>query len=315
MKVAVLDDYQRVAQAMADWSSLQGCTIDFFHEPLGSAEHIVSTLAPYQVIVAMRERTRFPAAVIDALPQLRLFVTTGMNNRAVDKPALAARGIPLCGTPWAEDTTVELAWGLILSLAHAIPAQQASLRCGRWQSTIGTSLRGKTLGVLGLGTIGTKMARLAKAFQMRVIAYSPNLTTERAAAAEVEAVDKHTFFSQSDVLSVHLILSDTTRGIVGAAELALMKPSALLINTSRGPLVDEHALADALHRSALAGAACDVYSEEPIPPEHPLLAAPNTVLTPHIGYVTEEVYRAWFPAVIEDIQGYLAGSLVRQIPP
>jgi phosphoglycerate dehydrogenase-like enzyme len=313
MRIAVLDDYQRVAHRMADWSLLEGCAIDFLHQHLGPPAQVVARLAGYDAVVAMRERTRFPAEVLHGLPRLRLLVTTGMRNRAVDMAAAAERGIVVCGTPWAEDTTVELAWGLILGLAHAIPQEDASLRAGRWQSALGQSLQGKTLGIVGLGTIGTKVARVGQMFGMRVIAYSPNLTPERAAAVDAEAVDKRTLFTRADVVSIHLILGDTTRGIVGAAEIAAMKPGAFLVNTARGPLVDEAALATALHAGHLGGAALDVYGEEPIPPDHPLLHAPRTLLTPHIGYVTEDVYRAWFAAVVEDIAAYRARRILRRL--
>jgi len=315
MKIAVLDDYQRVARQMADWSSLDGCEVDFFHKPLRAPDELVATLSPYDAIVAMRERTRFPGDILRALPALRLLVTTGMINRSIDLAAARECGIAVCGTPWAEDATVEVTWALILALAHAVPQEDASLRAGRWQSALGTSLKGKTLGVVGLGTIGSKVARIGRAFGMRVIAYSPNLTQERADAVDVAAVAKDALFAESDVVSVHMILSDRTRGLVGPSEIGRMKRTALLVNTARGPLVDEAALALALCEHRIAGAGLDVYSEEPIAPGHPLLDAPNTVLTPHIGYVTREVYRAWYGAVLEDIRAYLAGKPIRWIDP
>lgn len=315
MKIAVLDDYQQVAAAMADWSQLAGCTVDFFDRPLGTPQALAAALAPYDAIVAMRERTRFPAELLHALPALRLLVTTGLVNRAIDLAAARARGIVVCGTPWAEDATVEVTWALILALAHAVPKEDASLRAGRWQSALGTSLTGKTLGVLGLGTIGSKVARVGQAFGMRVLAHSPHLTPERAGAVDATAVSKELLFAEADVVSVHMILSAATRGMVGAAEIARMRRSAFLVNTARGPLVDEAALAQALQQGRIAGAGLDVYSEEPIRPDHPLLAAPNTILTPHIGYVTHDVYRAWYGAVLEDIQAYLAGHPIRQLEP
>lgn len=315
MKIAVIDDYQGVARDMADWSRLPGCEVDFFHRSLRAPDELVATLAPYEAIVAMRERTRFPGEILRALPALRLLVTTGMVNRAIDLAAADERGIVVCGTPWAEDTTVEVVWALILGLAHAVPREDASLRAGRWQSALGTSLAGKTLGVVGLGTIGSKVARIAQAFGMRVIAYSPHLTQARADAVGAIAVGKHALFAEADVVSVHMILSDATRGMVGTEEIGRMKRSAFLVNTARGPLVDEAALAAALREGRIAGAALDVYSQEPIAPTHPLLEAPNTVLTPHIGYVTHEVYRAWYGAVVEDIQAFLAGLPIRRIAP
>jgi len=313
MRVAVLDDYQRVALAMADWDALAGCQVEFVHEALPTVDEVVRRLEPYDTLVAMRERTRFPAEVLQRLPALRLLVTTGMVNRSIDLAAAAAQGIVVCGTPWAEDATVEVAWGLILAVAHAIAAEDASLRAGRWQSTLGTSLGGKVLGIVGLGTIGTKVARIGQAFGMRVIAWSPNLTPERASSAGVDFANQASLFAQADVVSLHMILSDSTRGLVGAAELARMKSSAILVNTSRGPLVDEQALADALRAGTLRGAGVDVYSQEPVPPNNPLLSAPRTVLTPHIGYVTEEVYRAWYAAVVEDIAAYRAGAPLRKL--
>lgn len=315
MKIAVLDDYQRVARDMADWSVLTGCEVDFFHQTLAAPDALVAGLAPYDAIVAMRERTRFSGEVLRALPALRLLVTTGMVNRSIDLAAAGERGIVVCGTPWAEDATVQLTWALILGLAHAVPQEDASLRAGRWQGALGTSLAGKTLGVVGLGTIGGKVARLGQAFGMRVIAYSPHLTQERADAAGAIAVGKNALFAGSDVVSVHMILSEATRAMVGAEEIGRMKRTAFLVNTARGPLVDEAALAAALREGRIAGAALDVYSREPIEPGHPLLEAPNTILTPHIGYVTHEVYRAWYGAAVEDIQAYRAGTPIRRIEP
>ncbi len=311
MRIAVLDDYQRVARDLADWDTLAGCEIEFLHEPMLTQAEVISRLADFDGVVAMRERTRFPAEVLRSLPRLRLLLTTGMKNRAIDMAAAAECGIVVCGTPWAEDATVELTWGLILGLAHAIPVEDASLRAGRWQSSLGLSLKGKTLGIVGLGTIGSKVARIGQAFGMRVIAYSPNLTEERAAALDARAVSRQLLFSQADVVSIHLILGETTRGIVGAAEFSLMKASAFLINTSRGALVDEQALADALRRGQLRGAGVDVYTQEPIQPDHPLLGAPGTILTPHIGYVTEEVYAAWYQAAVEGVAAYLRGQPLR----
>lgn len=306
MKIAVLDDYQRVAQALADWAQLDGCTVDFFHDPMQSGLEVVSRLAAYDAIVAMRERTRFPAEVLRALPHLRLIVTTGMINRSIDLQAARDCGIVVCGTPWSDvqDTTVEVTWGLILSLAHWIPQEDSSLRAGRWQSSIGQTLKGKTLGIVGLGRIGSEVARIGLSFGMKVIAFSPHMTAERAAAAGAEAVSKIELFQRADVVSIHLILSESTRGIVNAAELDQMKPTALLVNTARGPLVEEQALANALRSNRLGGAAVDVFDCEPITQGNPLLQAPNTILTPHIGYVTREIYRAWYSAVVEDIQAF-----------
>jgi phosphoglycerate dehydrogenase-like enzyme len=276
---------------------------------------LATAFAGFDVLVAMRERTAFPKELFDALPQLRLLVTTGMINRSIDLAAAAARGVVVCGTPWAADATVEVAWGLILGLAHAIPREDASLRAGRWQTTVGQSLQGKTLGVIGLGTIGSKVARLGQAFGMTVITYSPNMTPERALAVGVTAVSKEVLFESADVVTIHMILSERTRGLVGRNELERMKPSSLLVNTSRGPLVDEAALAAALVSAKISGAGIDVFAQEPIRMDNPLLAAPNTILTPHIGYVTHDVYRAWYSAVVEDIQSFIAGAPIRVLGP
>ncbi len=308
MKIAVLDDYQRVAADLAPWHRIEGAAITFLHRGFASEDELVQTLAEHDVIVAMRERTKFPRQVLARLPRLRLLVTTGMINRSIDVAAANEMGVLVCGTPWAEDATVEVTWAHILALAHHLVDEDASLRRGTWQSALGTSLKGKVLGLLGLGTIGTKVAAIGQAFGMTTVAYSPHLTPERAAAVGAECVSKDALFARADVLSIHLILSDSTRGIVGARELSLMKPTALLINTSRGPLVDEAALAQALREGRLAGAGVDVFSQEPIPPEHPLLDAPNTVLSPHIGFVTRQVYQAWYEAVVEDILAYIAGA-------
>lgn len=315
MKIAVLDDYQNVAAGLAPWHSIEDATVTFLHHWMGSEDEVVETLSGYDTVVAMRERTKFPRGVLQRLPRLRLLVTTGMINRSIDVAAAAAQGVVVCGTPGAEDATVEVTWAHILALAHRLVDEDASLRRGAWQSALGTSLKGKVLGLLGLGTIGSKVAAIGQAFGMKTVAYSPNLTPERAAAAGAECVSKCALFERADVLSIHLILSDSTRVIVGARELSLMKPSAFLVNTSRGPLVDESALADALRAGRLAGAGVDVFGQEPIPPQHPLLAAPNTVLSPHIGYVTCEVYRAWYEAAVEDIRAFSAGAPIRILQP
>lgn len=315
MKIAVLDDYQNVASELAPWHLIDGAQVTFLHHWMRSEDEVVETLSGFEVIVAMRERTKFPRGVLQRLPRLRLLVTTGMINRSIDVAAASAQGVLVCGTPWAEDATVEVTWAHILALSHRLVDEDASLRRGTWQSTLGISLKGKVLGLLGLGTIGSKVAAIGQAFGMKTLAYSPHLTPERAAAAGADCVSKDELFERSDVVSVHLILADSTRGIVGARELSLMKRSAFLVNTSRGPLVDELALAEALRLGRLAGAGVDVFGQEPIPPEHPLLKAPNTVLSPHIGYVTREVYQAWYEAVVEDIRAFVAGAPIRIVQP
>ncbi len=311
--VAILDDYQRVALSMADWASLgPAVSLQPFHDRLHERE-IVERLRSFDVIVAMRERTPFPGSVLAQLPSLRLLVTTGRRNAAIDIPAATARGIVVSGTATLAAPPVELTWGLILALARHIPREAEAMRHGAWQNTVGISLHGKTLGVIGLGRLGSEVARIGQAFGMKVTAWSQNLTREKATAAGVELVDKDTLFQRSDVVSVHLVLSERTRGIVGARELAMMKRSALLINTARGPIVDEQALIDALRRHAIAGAALDVFDEEPLPADHLFRQLENVVLTPHLGYVTADNYRLAYGEAVEDIRAFLDGSPVRVI--
>lgn len=309
MRIAVLDDYQDVARGMADWRGAG--EVAFFHDHLSRTEDLVERLKTFDVIVAMRERTPFPRALLERLPKLRLLVTTGMRNRSIDVAAAKERGVTVCGTPGLNTTTAELAWGLLLALARQIPREDRELRTGRWQTSVGLGLAGKTLGILGLGSIGQQVARIGAAFGMKLVAWSQNLDAARAEAAGARRVEKERLFEESDVLTIHLVLSERTRGLVGARELALMKPSALLVNTSRGPVVDERALAEALKRGTLAGAGIDVFGEEPIPRDHPLLLAPNTVLTPHLGYVTRESYRVYYEGAVEAIRAWQRGAPVR----
>jgi phosphoglycerate dehydrogenase-like enzyme len=309
LRIAVLDDYQRVAAGRADWARLAPHEVSFFHEPLGDGA--AAALEPFEVVCAMRERTPFPAALLERLPNLRLLVTTGMRNAAIDLDAARARGIAVCGTESLGHPTAELAWALVLALARRIPQEDAALRAGRWQTSVGTALAGKTLSVLGLGRLGSQTAAYGQAFGMRVVAWSENLTAERAAACGAELVDRERLFREADVLTIHVVLSERTRGLVGAAELALLKPTALLVNTSRGPIVEERALVDALRDGTIAGAALDVYAEEPLPPDSPLLAAPNTVLTPHLGYVSDESYARFYAQTLEAVEAWLSGSPVR----
>ncbi|MGW1199973.1 D-2-hydroxyacid dehydrogenase family protein [Streptomyces sp. NPDC002536] len=259
----------------------------------------------------MRERTPFPAAVLSRLPQLRLLVTSGMHNASIDLSAAAERGITVCGTRMTPFPAAELTWALILELARRAGAQDAGLRAGRWQSGVGTGLAGATLGVLGLGKLGRRVADVALAFGMDVVAWSPNMTPERAAAAGVRAVGKRELFEESDVVSVHLRLSDSTRGLVSEDDLRSMRPTAYLVNTSRAPIVDQAALLEALEKGWIAGAGLDVYEEEPLPGAHPLLSAPNTVLTPHIGYVTADNFALSYGDSVEAVNAYLAGVPVR----
>jgi phosphoglycerate dehydrogenase-like enzyme len=315
-RLAILDDYQGVALAMGPWDRLPpALKIEVFRDTITDRDALAQRLAPFDALVIMRERTPFPRALIERLPNLRLLITTGARNRAVDLEACAERGITVCGTPSFGNPTVDLTWGLILSLMRRIPEQERGLREGRWQVALGNSLEGRTLGLVGLGNLGSRVAKVGLAFGMKVIGWSQNLTDEKAAAAGATRVDKAALLREADVVSLHLILSDRSRGIIGGEDLAQMKRSAVIVNTSRGPLIDQAALIAALQGGRIAGAGIDVYDQEPLPPGHPILAAPNTVLTPHLGYVTEENYRAYFAGAVEAVLGYLAGAPARELRP
>jgi phosphoglycerate dehydrogenase-like enzyme len=310
----VLDDYQRAVLGLADWQSLHpAAQIEAFPEHWADPAEVVKRLHVFEAVVLMRERTPFPRTVIEKLPNLRLIVTAGMKNASIDVDAAAARGITVCGTETLGTPTAELAWGLILSLARKIPQEFASLRLGHWQSSLGTGLKGKVLGVVGLGRLGGQMAKIGQAFGMNVIAWSPNLTDAKAAEAGARRVSKEDLFSRADVVTVHLVLGDRSRGTVGAAELARMKPTSYLVNTSRGPIVNEAALVEALQAHRIAGAAIDVYDREPVAKDHPYLALDNLLATPHLGYVTQENYRLIYGQAVEDIRGFLDGKPVRVI--
>jgi phosphoglycerate dehydrogenase-like enzyme len=312
VKIAVLDDYQRAAHRFAEWSRLGEHEVTFFHEPL---EDVGATLEPFEIVCAMRERTAFPAELFDRLPNLELLVTTGRRNAAIDMDAAAAHGVTVCGTDVPGLSTAELTWGLILALARRIPTEDRNMRDGKWQTTVGTDLAGRTLGIVGLGRLGSAVARYGEAFGMRLVAWSQNLTAERAAECGAELATREELLSTADVVTIHLVLSSRTRGLIGEQELARMKPTALLVNTSRGPIVDETALLAALEAGKLGGAAIDVYDREPLPSDHPLRRAPNTVLTPHIGYVTEDTFRVFYEQSVEDVEAWLAGEPVRVISP
>ncbi|BAI76023.1 D-3-phosphoglycerate dehydrogenase (plasmid) [Azospirillum sp. B510] len=316
MRVAILDDYQGVARDLADWSRLPaGSGLTVFEQPLADQDAAAAALEPFDVLVIMRERTPFPASLIGRLPNLKLLVTTGARNNAIDLKACAARGIPVCGTRMVGAPTAELTWGLILALAKRIPAEERALREGRWQTGLTGDLGGKRLGLVGLGKLGCKVAKVGQAFGMEVVAWSPNLTDERAAEAGVTRVEKRDLFAGSDVVSVHLVLSERTRGVVGAEEIGAMKPTALFINTSRAGLVDEAALAHALRHGHIGGAGIDVFPVEPLPKDSLWLGLPNTVLTPHLGYVTRENYAVFYRDALEDILAWTAGSPVRLLSP
>ena len=301
----MLDDYQRVARKYGTFDD----DVQVLHEHLADP---VEAVDEADVVVAMRERTPFPAEIFDRLPRLRLLVTTGMANAAIDMEAAAAHGVTVCGTEMhGSRNTAELTWALILACRRHVVAEDRALRDGRWQTTVGTDLAGSTLGLLGLGRLGSQVAAIGRAFDMRVVAWSQNLTAERAAEAGATWVSKHDLFTVSDVVSVHLKLSPRTEGLVGAADLAAMKPSSILINTSRGPIVDQDALVSALASGSIGGAGLDVYDAEPLPAGHPLRGAPNTVLLPHLGYVTEGAYSSMYEQVVEDIAAWRSGSPVR----
>jgi phosphoglycerate dehydrogenase-like enzyme len=274
-------------------------------------EPLAERLAPFDAVVAMRERTPFGADLLARLPRLRLLVTTGMANASIDLEAAAARGVVVCGTGGLPSPAAELTWALILALLRHVPAEDARMRAGGWQATVGTELAGRTLGVIGLGRLGRRVALVGQAFEMPVIAWSQNLVGSEARALGVEPVSRDELLARSDIVTIHLRLSDRTRGLIGAAELARMRPTAVLVNTSRGPIVDEPALLAALHEGTIAGAGLDVYDIEPLPPGHPLRTAPNTVLTPHLGYVTSGTYARYYADAVEDIAAFARGAPIR----
>ena len=324
MRVAILDDYQQVSLASTDWSAVRPLAeIDVFAKHIASTEALVSALEPYDVIVAMRERTFFDASRLSQLPRLRLLVTTGMANTSIDLAAASAQGITVCGTGGSAYSTAELTWGLILALVRHIPEEDRRMKTvgraggaalgvsGGWQQTVGTDLHGKKLGLVGLGHQGRTVAKIGRAFGMKLAAWSQNLDPDVAKKAHAEAVGKEELFSSCDVVTVHYKLGPRSVGLVGAAELALMKPSAYLVNTSRGPIVDSAALLSALRSGSIAGAALDVFDVEPLPLSDPLRSAPNVVLTPHLGYVTEDAYRVFYGDAAEDIVAFASGSPVR----
>ena len=311
-RIAILNDYQKIALEAANWKRLPGTVkIDVYydHQPAESA--VVERLAPYDVVVAMRERTPFPRRVIEKLPNLKLLVTSSVRNRSIDLAACAERGIVACHTEGGHTPTAELAWGLILALAKNIPGEDRSTREGHWGARVGIGLAGRTLGLAGLGKLGGKVAEVGKVFDMDVIAWSQNLTDAHCAELGVRRVSKEELLEQSDIVSVNLVLSDRTRGIIGAADLARMKPTAYLVNTSRGPIVDETALIDALERGVIAGAGLDVFDVEPLPVDHPLRRLPNTVITPHVGGFVRENYELWYEGAIDDILAWLDGKPIR----
>ena len=316
VRCAILDDYQNVALKSADWSTVAG-EIDFkvFTAPLGNDDAVIHALKEFPIVCAMRERTRFSRKVLEGLPNLKLLITTGMRNASIDVKAANERGVVVCGTGVVGNPTTGIAVGLMLELTRRIGFENARMKAGQpWQITIGDDLEGKTLGVVGLGKLGARVGKVAQAFGMRVIAWSQNLTADKAREAGAELVSKDDLFRQADIITVHLILSDRSRGLIGARELGLMKPTAYLINTARGPIVDEGALITALSSRRIAGAGLDVFDVEPLPVDHPLRRLDNVVLTPHLGYVSTQNYGAYFRDTVGDIRAFLDGKPARVIP-
>jgi len=313
VRCAILDDYQNVALKLADWDKVKDrVEIKVFHDHLGGPDQVIPALQGFEIIVAMRERTGFPKKVIEALPDLKLLVTTGMRNASIDTEAAKARGITVCGTGTFGNPTSGVAVGLMLELTRRIGFENARLHAGApWQTTIGLDLEGMTLGTIGLGKLGSRTAKIAQAFGMKVLAWSQNLTSEKCREAGVDYASKDELFRQSDFITIHVVLSGRTRGLIGTAELALMKPSAFLINTSRGPIVDEAALIAALRQHKIAGAGLDVFDVEPLALDHPFRKMDNVVITPHLGYVSEQNYRRYFADAVDDIRGFLDGKPVR----
>ncbi|MFJ4685877.1 D-2-hydroxyacid dehydrogenase family protein [Streptomyces sp. NPDC088789] len=317
LRCALLDDFQGIATEVADWSALADrVEVVPFREHLHGEDALVAALDGYDIVVTLRERVAFPAAVLARLPRLRLLVASGMRNSVIDYAAARAHGVTVCGTASSSTPPVELTWALLLGLARGLVEEHNAVRAGGpWQSTLGADLHGRRLGLLGLGKIGGRVARVGLAFGMRVSAWSQNLTRERADEHGVElAPTKEALLAGSDFVSVHLALGDRTRGLLGAAELALLKPTAYLVNTSRAAIVDQDALLAALHEGRFAGAALDVYDLEPLPADHPVRTAPRLLTTPHLGYVSRANYETYYGQAVEDIEAYLAGTPLRQLP-
>jgi D-3-phosphoglycerate dehydrogenase len=315
VKAAILDDYQKVALKLADWSPVaKDVDITVFDKPFAGPDEAIRALQGFAIVVGMRERTPFPRKVIEALPDLKLLITTGARNNSFDVKAAAERGIPVCGTGGFGNPTAGIAIGLMLELTRRIGFENARMKAGApWQITIGQDVEGMTLGTLGLGKLGRRVSTIAKALGMKVIAWSPNLTPDKAKEAGVEYVSKDDLFRNADVLTIHVVLGERSRGLIGARELGLMKKTAYLINTSRGPIVDEKALIAALKSKSIAGAGLDVFDVEPLPLDHPFRKMDNIVITPHLGYVSEQNYRMLYAGAVEDIRAWLDGKPIRVI--
>jgi len=315
VQAAILDDYQNAAMGLADWSPVaKDVEIKVFNKPFVDQDEAIKALQGFAIIVGMRERTPFPRKMIEALPNLKLLITTGARNNSFDIKACAERGVTVCGTGSVGSPTTGIAFGLMLELTRRIGFENARLKAGEaWQVTIGRDLEGLTLGILGLGRLGQRSATVGKAFGMNTIAWSQNLTAEKAQAAGAQLVSEEDLFRKADIVTIHLVLSDRSRGLVGAKELGLMKKTSYLINTSRGPIIDEKSLIAALQAKSIAGAGLDVFDVEPLPLDHPFRKLDNVVITPHLGYVSEQNYRKYFPDIVEDIRAWLDGNPVRVI--
>src|SRR5471030_374725 len=315
LRCAILDDYMNLTMQMADWSKI-GDRVDIrvFNQPFASTEAAASALKDFEIICAMRERTPFPRALFAALPKLKLLITSGMRNAAIDMEAAKDHKVVLCGTQFGRDPTAPLTMGLILELTRNIGRENARMHAGEpLQKFVGVEIEGRTLGVIGLGKLGSKVSGMAKAFGMNVIAWSPNLTPERCKEVGVGYATKEELFATADVITVHVVLGQRSRGLVGAADLARMKPTSYLVNTARGPIVDEAALLQTMQQKKIAGAAIDVYSVEPLPVDHPLRKLDNMVLTPHLGYVTEESFRNHYKQMVEGIDAWFKGEVLRRL--
>jgi D-3-phosphoglycerate dehydrogenase len=315
LRCAILDDYFNLALDVADWPKLSDrVDTTVFSHPFASERAATSALADFDIICAMRERTAFPKSLFESLPKLKLLLTSGMRNASIDMEAAKARGVTIGGTQYSRDPTAPLTMGLILELTRGIGRENTRMHAGEpWQTFAGVEIEGMTLGIVGLGKLGSKMAGIAKAFGLNVIAWSPNLTPEKCKAAGVGYASKEELFAKADIITIHVVLSERSRGLVGAADLARMKPTAFLVNTARGPIVDEQALLEALQQRKIAGAGIDVFSIEPLPVDHPFRKLDNLVLTPHLGYVTQETFIAHYNQMVEGIDGWFKGEPVRKL--
>ena len=315
LRCAILDDYLNISLKLADWSKIEDrVDVTVFNQPFASQDSAVSALKDFEIILAMRERTPFPRAMFEQLPKLKLLITSGMRNAAIDMAAAKDKGVVVCGTNWPRDPTAALTMGMILELTRNIGRENARMHAGEYlQKHVGIEIDGKTLGVVGLGKLGAKVSTIAKTFGMNVIAWSPNLTAERCKEVGVTYATKEELFSTADIITIHMVLSDRSRGLVGAAELGRMKPTSFVVNSARGPIIDEMALLETLKARKIAGAAVDVFSVEPLPVDHPFRKLDNLVLTPHLGYVTEESFRAHYNQMVEGIDAWFMGEPLRRL--